>query len=69
MLRIYHIFNKIKLRLNHYCSDLSLALYVFLILLPDILVNFILTFVDRFQTNFNYEIKDGTIHLKKNLQE
>ena len=65
MLRIYHIFNKIKLHLNRYCTDLSLALYVFLILLPDIFVNCILTFVDRYRIGYNYEVKDGYTHLKR----
>ena len=65
MLRIYHIFDKIKLGRNRYCTDLSLALYVFLILLPNILVNFILTFVDHYRIHYNYEIKDGNIHLIK----
>ena len=65
MLRIHLIFNKIKLHLNHYCTDLSLALYVFLILVPDILVNLIWSFVDHYQMHYNYEIKDGYIHLKK----
>ena len=65
MLRVYHIFNKTKRRLNRYCTDLSLALYVFLILVPNILVNFIWTLVDRYEINYSYEIKDGYIHLRK----
>ena len=69
MLRIYHIFHSTKklqrLRFSRYSSDLALALYVLLILLPDILLNFIWNFVDRYQIHFKYQIRGGNIHLEK----
>ena len=69
MLRIYHIFHSTKkllrLRLSRYSSDLALALYVLLILLPDILLNFVWIFVDRYQIHFKYQIRGGNIHLEK----
>ena len=69
VLRIYHIFHSTKkllrLHLSRYSSDLALALYVLLILLPDILLNFIWIFVDRYQIHFKYQIRGGNIHLEK----
>ena len=65
MLRVYHIFHNTKLRLSRHCSDLSLALYVLLIILPDVLVNFIWAFIDRYHIHFEYQVRDGYIHLEK----
>ena len=66
MLRIYHIFYSSKLhRLGPHCSDLSLALYVVLILMPGILLNLIWAFVDRYQVYFEYKMRDGYIYLEK----
>ena len=65
MLRIYHIFYKTELHLSRYCSDLALSLYVLLILLPDVLINFIWVFVDRYEARFEYQMRGGHVHLKK----
>ncbi|MCG8625846.1 MAG: hypothetical protein MJE68_28100, partial [Proteobacteria bacterium] len=65
MLRIYHIFYKTELHLSHYCSDLALSLYILLILLPDIFINFIWVFVDRYEARFEYQMRGGHVHLKK----
>ena len=65
MLRIYHIFHNTKLRLSYYCSDLALALYVLLILLPDILIHSIWVFIDRYQIHFEYQAQGVYIHLEK----
>ena len=69
MLRIYHIFYSIKMRrLGPHCSDLSLALYVILILTPGILLNLIWAFVDRYQVYFEYKMRDGYIYLEKHCR-
>lgn len=65
MLRIYHIFHNTKLHLGCYCSDLALALYVLLILLPDILINLIWVIIDPYQVLFNHQVQGSHIHLKK----
>ena len=66
MLRIYHIFHNTKLqRLGRYCSDLTLAFYVLLILAPDLLVNLLWALVDRYQIHFEYRMRNGYIHLEK----
>jgi hypothetical protein len=65
MLRIYHIFHNTKLRLGRYCSDLALALYVLLILLPDILVNLIWTTVDPYQLFLEHQRRGSYINLVK----
>ena len=65
MLRIYHIFHNTKLRLGHYCSDLALALYVLLILLPGILVNLVWTIVDPYQVFFEHQMRGSYIYLDK----
>ena len=65
MLRIYHIFHKTKLRLGRYCSDLALALYVLLILLPDILVNLVWTIVDPYQIFFEHQMRGSYIYPHK----
>ena len=65
MLRIYHIFHNTKQRLSCYCSDLALALYVLLILLPDVLINFIWVFADRYQIHFEYQMRGGYLYLEK----
>ena len=61
MLRVYHIFNSDKVRLGHYCSDLSLAGYVLLILSPDILVHLVWIIVDRYQINVELMMEMGLI--------
>ena len=65
MLRLYHIFHNTRLRLGRYCSDISLAFYVLLILIPDVFVNLLWAFVDRYQIHFEYQMRDGYIHLEK----
>ena len=65
MLRIYHIFHNTKLRLGRYCSDLALALYVLLILLPDILVNLIWTIVDPYQVFIEHQMQGSYIYMDK----
>ena len=65
MLRIYHIFHNTKLRLGRYCSDLALALYVLLILLPDIFVNLVWTIVDPYQISFEHQMRGSYIYLHK----
>lgn len=65
MLRIYHIFHNTRLRLGRYCSDLALALYVLLILLPNILIHFTWVFVDRYQIQFEYQMRGDHTHLEK----
>ena len=65
MLRIYHIFYKTELHLSRYCSDLALSLYVLLILLPDVLINFIWVFVDRYEARFEYQMRGSYVYLKK----
>ena len=69
MLRIYHIFYSTKLRrIGHRCSDLALALYVLLILLPDIFVNLIWTIVDPYQIHLEYRVSEGCIYLEKSCR-
>ena len=65
MLRIYHIFKKFKLRLGHYCSDLSLAGYVILILTPNITVNLIWSVSDNYHISLQYEALNGYILVEK----
>ena len=66
MSRIYHIFYSDKPhRLGCHCSDLSLAFYVLLILIPGILLNIIWAVVDRFQVDFEYKVQGGYIYLEK----
>ena len=69
MLRIYHIFYNIQMRhLGCHCSDLSLALYVILILTPGFLLNIIWDFVDRYRVYFEYQMQDGYIYLEKSCR-
>ena len=65
MLRIYHIFNSEKVRLSHYCSDLSLAVFILLILSPIVLVHLVWVIVDRYQINVKYKIENGFNHIDK----
>ena len=65
MLRVYHIFSNEKVRLGRYCSDLSLAGYVLLILSPDILLHLIWFIVDHYQINVEHKIENGVIHIDK----
>ena len=64
MLRVYHIFNHVKLCLGRYCSDLSLAGYVLLILAPNVLVNLIWTFTDRYHVILEYRTQNGFTDIK-----
>lgn len=65
MLRVYHIFNHAKLRLSLYCSDLALALYVFLILMPGIIVNLVWVAIDRYGIYFEYRARGSYLFLWK----
>ena len=65
MLRVYHIFNHAKLRLSLYCSDLALAFYVFLILVPGIIVNLVWVAIDRYGIYFEYQERDSYTFLWK----
>ena len=65
MMRVYHIFNNAKLRLGRYCSDLSLAVYVVLILLPDVFVHLIWVSIDRYHSVVDYNVQNGFVHAKK----
>ena len=65
MLRVYHIFNTFKMGRDHYCSDLSLAIYILLIYTPSILVNLIWTFIDRYQISLEYRTQNGNIDIKQ----
>ena len=65
MLRVYHIFNHAKLRLSLYCSDLALAFYVLLILVPGIIVNLVWVTVDRYGIYFEYQVRDSYVFLWK----
>ena len=65
MLRVYHIFHNTMLRLSHYCSDLSLAFYVLLILVPDVLVNLIWSIIDRYQVHIEHQVQGGYIVMDK----
>ena len=69
MLRVYHIFHNSTLRrIGRHCSDLALALYVLLILLPDIFVNLIWTIFDPYQIHLEYRMRDGYIYLDKSCR-
>ena len=69
MLRIYHVFYSTKLhRIGRRCSDLALALYVLLILLPDIFVNLIWTIVDPYQIHVEYRMQKGCLYLEKSCR-
>ena len=65
MMRVYHIFNSVQLRLGRNCSDLSLASYVLLILVPDILVNLIWIFTDQYEIKVEYRLQNGVIYIEK----
>ena len=65
MLRVYHIFYHAKLRLSLYCSDLALAFYVLLILVPGIIVNLTWVIRDRYGIYFEYQVRDSYIFLWK----
>ena len=65
MLRVYHIFNSSKLRLGRYCSDLSLASYVILILAPVILLHITWTISDRYHIVYEYRMQNGFNQLEK----
>ena len=65
MLRVYHIFNHVRLRLGHYCSDLALVIYVFLILVPDIVIHILWVSINRYHSLVNYKAKDGFNHVRK----
>ena len=66
MLRVYHIFYSTTLRrIGRYCSDPALALYVLLILFPDIFVNLIWTIFDPYQIHLEYHTRDGCIYMEK----
>ena len=69
MLRIYHIFYSTKMRrVGPHCSDLSLAVYVVLLLIPGILLNLIWALVDRYQVYFEYKMQNGYIYLEKHCR-
>ena len=69
MLRVYCIFHNTTLRrIGHHCSDLALALYVLLILLPDIFVNLIWTIFDPYQIHLEYHVRDGCTYLEKSCR-
>ena len=65
MLRVYHIFNHVKLRLSLYCSDLALALCVLLILAPGIFINLIWVIIDRYGIYFEYQVQESYVFLWK----
>ena len=59
-----HFYSDKPYRLGYHCSDLSLAFYVFLILIPGILLNIIWTVVDPFQVDFEYKVQSSYIYLE-----
>lgn len=65
MLRVYHIFNHITLRVRHYSSDIALILYILIILAPNIVVNIVWAIVDQYHAVIEYETRRGYIQLSK----
>ena len=65
MMRVYYIFNQTKPRLSRCCSDLALAFYVLMILVPDIVVNLVWDIIDRYGIYFEYQVRNSYIFLWK----
>ena len=65
ILRVYHIFNHISLRVGYYCSDLALIAYILLILTPNIVVNLVWIIVDRYHAIIEYKVGKDHIQLSK----
>ena len=65
LLRVYHIFNYITVRIGHYCSDLALTIYILILLAPNIIVNLIWSFVDRYHAVIELKERKGYIQLSK----
>ena len=65
MLRVYHIFNCVTLRIGHYCSDLALMIYILLILVPNIIVNLVWLFTDQYHAVIEYNTRKGYTELSK----
>ena len=65
LLRVYHIFNHITLRVGHYFSDLVLTIYILVILAPNIIVNLIWVFVDQYHAVIEFKARKGYIQLSK----
>ena len=65
MLRVYHIFNHIKLGVARYCSDLALIVYILLILAPTIIVNLIWFFTDQYHALVEHKTRKGYTELSK----
>ena len=61
MLRVYHIFNYVTLRIGRHCSDLALIVYILLILAPTIIINLVWLFADQYHAVVEHNIrKDHT---------
>ena len=65
LMRVYHIFNYITLRIGHYCSDLALTIYILIILAPNIIVNLIWFFVDQYHAVIEFKARKGYVQLSK----
>ena len=65
MLRVYHIFNHVTLRIGRYCSDLALIAYILVILAPTIIVNLVWLFADQYHAVVEYDTREGYIELSK----
>ena len=65
MLRVYHIFNYVTLRIGHYCSDLALIVYILLILAPNIIINLVWLFADQYHAVVEYNAGKGYTELSK----
>ena len=65
LLRVYHIFNHITLRVGYYSSDLALTIYILIILAPNVIVNLIWVFVDQYHAVIEFKARKGYIQLSK----
>ena len=63
--RIYHIFKNVKVGLGRCCSNLSLAGYVAMILSPNILVNIIWIFSDRYHVKLEHRTQNGYAYVRR----
>ena len=65
MLRVYHIFNCVTIRIGRYCSDLALMIYILFILVPNITVNLVWLFIDQYHAVIEYKTRKGYLEVSK----
>lgn len=65
MLRVYHIFNYVTLRIGRHCSDLALIVYILLILAPTIIINLVWLFADQYHAVVEHNTRKGHTELSQ----